>query len=430
MKVAIVIGHNKRHRGAYASKPIDKFEFDFNRQVYDKMIELSLDNNDTQIEFKKFERRYRNSYTKEIKEVYRELTNWEADISIELHFNSFKKQTANGTETLSSGSKHSLLLSNITQKHMVKNLKLKDRGIRILHSGNRGYGSVTSAPMPSILVEPFFGSNKKDLDRIDEIGIEPLAKSYIDSCVEYSKTHHIKEEEKTDTFLTDISIKTKGLTKQEFYIQNKNAILNVIDAVNDDIEENHHGEIVSKLSFLEVISVMHCEMGIKSGKVNPNFEHSNGEIGLFPLPSNIKYWNGANAPLPNIKISVERNLKEYILYLGNIKNKYVGRNFYNGEFYKDLFDMQEYQNNAKIQSYLLCAVVHGWYYLGNYENKNLPYSILTEKIIHANSEPIALITLLEELGYVHTRHGNSSIIVNRLNNISQAHEIVHQLEND
>jgi len=424
IKVAIVIGHNAKAKGAYASAPLDEYEFDYNDKVATKMIELASESN---IKLKKFYRKYRNSYSMEIKEVYDNLTDWGADISIELHFNSFENKNANGTEILSSGSKGSLRLANKLQKSMLSKLQLKDRGVKIIRKGDRGYLSLVVAPIPSVIVEPFFASNPKNMKRMAKIGIDGLAKAYLNGLIKYSRKAK-KKQKNEHKFLVDVGIHTKGLSKLDFYNTNLDAITSIIDAVNSKLENNSHGELVSRLSLLEVITVMHCEMGITNGKVDPNFVHSSKERGLFPLPENIKYWNGSDSPAPNQKISVERNLKEFILYLGNLKNKNTGKSFYNGYLYQDLFNIDNYRDNEKIQAYLLAAVVHGWYYTGNYENRNIPYSILTDKIVHIDSDKKGLITLLEEIGYVHARGGDTSIVENRLANIEQAIDIANKLE--
>ena len=39
----------------------------------------------------------------------------------------------------------------------------EDRGVKVLQAGDRGFGNVSAAPsVPSVLVEPFFGSNQQE----------------------------------------------------------------------------------------------------------------------------------------------------------------------------------------------------------------------------------------------------------------------------
>lgn len=43
--------------------------------------------------------------------------------------------------------------------------------------------------------------------------------------------------------------------------------------------------------------LLYCESGLKrSGHVDPDHRHSEGERGLLPLPENVRFWNGSDAP--------------------------------------------------------------------------------------------------------------------------------------
>jgi N-acetylmuramoyl-L-alanine amidase len=179
-KIAIIVGHNKRSQGAQSIEPIGRSEFDFNSELAEIMETKA---NNFQFEVKVFSREYLGSYRKEIKKVYKEVNNWDADYSTELHFNSAVFTVA-GSEVLSSGSQKSINFAELTQKEQVKLFGREgktDRGIKIRKKGSRGYLSLVSGKAPAIIVEPFFGSNRGETRQIENIGLEKLADAYLNA---------------------------------------------------------------------------------------------------------------------------------------------------------------------------------------------------------------------------------------------------------
>jgi len=177
-KIAVIIGHNPIHQGAEAIAPIGKSEFDFNSELAN-LIEQESINFPFEIEL--FYRKFKNSYTKEIKEVYKLVDLSKCDYSMELHFNS-AVFTVSGSEVLSSGSKKSKHFARLIQKEQVKlfdRTKKENRGVKIRKKGSRGYLSLISGKAAAIIVEPFFGSNRKDCNLMHTIGTSQLAVSYL-----------------------------------------------------------------------------------------------------------------------------------------------------------------------------------------------------------------------------------------------------------
>ena len=91
-KVALVIGHNKRSKGAYSS--IVGSEYDYWERIAEKIkteIPLMVD---------VYERKPNQYYTREMFEVLEELNKNDYKFCMELHFNSAENTQANGCECL------------------------------------------------------------------------------------------------------------------------------------------------------------------------------------------------------------------------------------------------------------------------------------------------------------------------------------------
>ena len=164
-RFAVVIGHNLRSQGAIR-QDTGESEFSWNSRLAGMISVLSSQY--AGLVVKVFTRDSRiGSYRREIEDVYRRTDKWDADVTVELHFNSHHNPKATGTETLSSGSRMSTKYAYALQKEMLKALDLKDRGKKIVRTG-RGSASLISGRAPAALIEPFFGSSDKGLAATDE----------------------------------------------------------------------------------------------------------------------------------------------------------------------------------------------------------------------------------------------------------------------
>lgn len=172
-KIAIVVGHNKDDKGAYCPAPIAAAEYDFNGTIADRMIEMAL----PEFELRKFLRRPI-GYRAEIADVYRQVDDWGAEASVELHFNAATAD-ATGTEVLVSSSMASQTFGKAMLEIMLMHLGLRSRGVKVLGHGDRGLASVTSGRCPSILCEPFFSSNPADVRKAFALGINGFASMYL-----------------------------------------------------------------------------------------------------------------------------------------------------------------------------------------------------------------------------------------------------------
>lgn len=114
-----------------------------------------------------------------IAEAYAEALAYNASAIVELHFNSFKSLEVKGTETLYGNIVGSFDLATGIHEQICSVLQRTlngggDRGLKIKSLKDRGGRNVNNGTeIPSILIEPFFGSNRADcnegLQNIKEI---------------------------------------------------------------------------------------------------------------------------------------------------------------------------------------------------------------------------------------------------------------------
>lgn len=181
-KLALVVGHNSVKQGA-VRKDTGETEFSMMSRIAEKAKAYARKAY-PDLEVRVFFRMAGPGYRTEIERVYEETDRWGADLTNELHFNSFSSGSANGSEILTSGTASSFKFAQITQNMIVARFGQKDRGVVTRKTG-RGAESLMSGRAPAILSEPFFGSSEKDIDRFDEEAEEVLlAKIYVDAAAE------------------------------------------------------------------------------------------------------------------------------------------------------------------------------------------------------------------------------------------------------
>lgn len=163
MKIAIVIGHHEKAKGAL-SKYFGMREFDFYKEVIKyihyvgECFEVDFFEHDSNI----------SGYTTRIKETANKLNKKEYKLVISLHFNSFFETNENGVETLyyynsKVGKHYSILFNNF----MYNKTGITNRGVKALRNKkDRGFAMCYYPKAPTILIEPFFGSNENDCKKI------------------------------------------------------------------------------------------------------------------------------------------------------------------------------------------------------------------------------------------------------------------------
>lgn len=181
-KVALIIGHNDRSRGAYS--PILLSEFKYWKRIAEKIkgeIPGIVD---------VYERKPNKAYIPEMNEVLKELNKNDYEFCLELHFNGSLNRDANGCECLvywkNEKAKElatnfmarlqNIFGSNIRNKvNILKEKKIingketevekkeNTKGIILIQDSNvRGGYGICKSKDTYILLEPFFGSNNDE----------------------------------------------------------------------------------------------------------------------------------------------------------------------------------------------------------------------------------------------------------------------------
>ena len=185
MKVSLIIGHNKRAKGAYSQ--ILGREYDYWKRIAEKIkteIPLIVD---------VYERKPNQYYTREMFEVLEELNKNDYKFCMELHFNAAASEQANGCECLVyyGNNKAKELATDFmarlqnkfgskirTKENVIKvtmhekridgktweeERKETTRGLILIQdSKTRGGYGICKSKDTYILVEPFFGSNNDE----------------------------------------------------------------------------------------------------------------------------------------------------------------------------------------------------------------------------------------------------------------------------
>ena len=158
-KVALIIGHNDRSRGAYS--PILASEFRYWKRIAEKIK--------TQIPglVDIYERKPNKSYIPEMNEVLKELNKNDYNFCLELHFNSSLNRNANGCECLvyHKNEKAKKLATNFMarlQNVFCSKIRSNNGIIEVNDSNKRGAYGICKSKDTYILVEPFFGSNQDE----------------------------------------------------------------------------------------------------------------------------------------------------------------------------------------------------------------------------------------------------------------------------
>jgi N-acetylmuramoyl-L-alanine amidase len=161
-KVAIVIGHTEKDKGAY-SRILKKSEFDFFKDLENELAKIGdVFEHNPEI----------SSYTRRQIDTAKKTVTY--DIVFELHFNSFNK-IAHGCEALyHEGSIKGMELAKKFCKTWNKKTGIVVRGA-VAHGGavaigkgGRGEMFLKKTKHTAVLLEPFFGDNQSDCAKWDK----------------------------------------------------------------------------------------------------------------------------------------------------------------------------------------------------------------------------------------------------------------------
>lgn len=181
-KVALIIGHNDRSRGAYS--PILLSEFKYWKRIAEKIKGEIPEIVDV------YERKPNKAYIPEMNEVLKELNKNDYKFCLELHFNASLNRDANGCECLVYwknekakelatdfmarlqnifGSKIRNKVNVLKEKKIINGKetevekKESTKGITLIQDSNvRGGYGICNSKDTYILLEPFFGSNNDE----------------------------------------------------------------------------------------------------------------------------------------------------------------------------------------------------------------------------------------------------------------------------
>lgn len=182
MKVALIIGHNKRSKGAYST--IVGSEYDYWKNIAEKIKEKIPGMVDV------YERKPNQSYIPEMNEVLKELNKNDYKFCLELHYNAAEDKRAHGCECLVyyKNEEAKKLARNFLERLNVK-FGSKIRGlIEVQDSKIRGGYGICNSKDTYILVEPFFGSNDDEALRFS------IVSDVVDLFVRFIKDNFYKEE--------------------------------------------------------------------------------------------------------------------------------------------------------------------------------------------------------------------------------------------
>ena len=181
-KVALIIGHNDRSRGAYSTILLSEFK-------YWKKIAEKIKGEIPEI-IDVYERKPNKAYVPEMNEVLKELNKNDYEFCLELHFNGSLNRDASGCECLVywKNEKAKALATDFmarlqnkfgskirTKENTLKEIKVVNgkelttekkettRGLILIQdSKTRGGYGICKSKDTYILVEPFFGSNNDE----------------------------------------------------------------------------------------------------------------------------------------------------------------------------------------------------------------------------------------------------------------------------
>lgn len=205
-----------------------------------------------------------------------------------------------------------------------------------------------------------------------------------------------------------------GLSKMQFLDRNRRELDRLLSDVNA-VLSRHYGQEAQHISFLEAAVLLNCEAGLKSGGlVDPEYEHSEGERGLLPLPSKLRDWNSFAGPVPdpNEPMPLATNIWHFMLYLGQLKNKPILRTP-SRLLFRDLFRHEGIAGVPEREARLLAGIVHGYFTKSNYSAGGIPF----DHILRGYASDVSLPALMQPTKY---RHAGKKLMVDRHKNIEAA----------
>lgn len=178
LRIAIVVGHNDKARGARGMSPLKGFEWDFWARQSGALQEAFTKFG---CESKIYFRQKGSSYRAETERCYLTATNeLQPHCIIELHYNDAGRKAPKGTITLHAGSVKAGVLATACQSAMERVLSQSGEDRRGLawskvecRKSGRGYAALTASSVPTAILEPAFSaSNPEEAELLKVFGEE------------------------------------------------------------------------------------------------------------------------------------------------------------------------------------------------------------------------------------------------------------------
>ena len=158
MKIALVVGHDSVSRGAYGNEGVS--EWDFNSNLVHSMATMKMFPEEHEI-FVFYRSADINGYTNQIIDLHKRIDKLGCEVSIELHFNSFSSNKAQGHEVLycsQSGKQVAEIMNDALDEH----LPTSNRGVKKVDMRDNGGGFCCRGASYAIILEPYFGAHQSD----------------------------------------------------------------------------------------------------------------------------------------------------------------------------------------------------------------------------------------------------------------------------
>ena len=153
-RLAVIVGHSEARPGAAGLPPVGEREYAWNRGLAGFMESAARHHEALAL-------RVFNRDRGGLRGAYGRARDWRTDAAIELHFNAAASAEASGTETIYGDRERDGGFAAAIQAAMVGVLGLRDRGCKQPWTG-RGAVNLSLLDVPSVIVEPGFGSNRRD----------------------------------------------------------------------------------------------------------------------------------------------------------------------------------------------------------------------------------------------------------------------------
>ena len=152
-KIALVVGHQEDNQGAYGSIGIGEWEFN-----YDLILDIGLKVHNPNVRVFMRDKNI-SGYTNQMVDLHRRIDEWGADISVEMHFNSFSNEDVQGHEVLGC-SEGGMAVAEYMNDCFDEELPTSNRGAKKITMNDNGGGFCCRGESYAIIAEPYFGSSQ------------------------------------------------------------------------------------------------------------------------------------------------------------------------------------------------------------------------------------------------------------------------------